>query len=63
MGNELGMMDMCVIPATWEAEAEGSEVPGQPEQLGKTLVSKLKLKRKKWQGTMVHASNPSSLLG
>lgn len=31
-----------VFPATWEAEAKGSRVQGQPEKLTKTLSQNMK---------------------
>ena len=44
-------------PSTWEAETEGSQVRGQPQQVVR-LCFKIKIKNK--PGVVVHTCNPSS---
>uniref|UniRef100_A0A8C9PPG5 NADH dehydrogenase [ubiquinone] 1 alpha subcomplex subunit 11 n=1 Tax=Spermophilus dauricus TaxID=99837 RepID=A0A8C9PPG5_SPEDA len=44
MGRTLGMMATPTTPATWQAEAGGCQVLGQPQQLSKTLSQRKKLK-------------------
>jgi hypothetical protein len=54
---EPGMVVHAFNPSTWEAEAGGSRVPGQPELYSKTLSQKKK-KKKKRKGKKKNINRP-----
>jgi hypothetical protein len=50
-------------PATWEAEAEGAQVPGPSGPSSEALTQKIKKERKKRPSMAFHACNPNCLVG